>query len=97
MIPGVFFLMQNEPTQRFLQAQRIFLPQVALVIVAGSLHILWCHLFINVAGLGVVGAGVAFSLTHVLLFVISVSFITITKMVGEAWFCIGKESFFGFR
>ena len=93
LLPGVFFQLQNEPVLRFLQAQGIFRPQVVLIVLLGSLHILWCYLYISVAGLGVVGAGAALSTTHVIIFVVSYVYISYTNIVGEAWFCIGREAF----
>ena len=63
------------------------------IVIFGTFHVMWCYLLISVAGLDVVGAGAALSITHIVIFVVSYVYITYTKIVGEAWFCIGRESF----
>ena len=66
-----------------------------ITVITGVMHVLWCYLFVKVAGMGVAGAGLAISTTNKLNLIMITGYITASGLVGEAWFCIGREAFSG--
>ena len=93
MLPAVFCLLQYEPLSRYLMAQEIFLPQMVLMIINSALHIVWCYLFVIIAGLEVFGVGLATSLTWFLNLISLTLYVNISKCCEESWICIDMQAF----
>lgn len=68
-------------------------------IITTLLHPLWCYLLIDVADLGVRGAGIAFTITEVLLLICLTVACNLMSDIKEAWFfsfseaCVGMKSY----
>ncbi|KAL2248835.1 UNVERIFIED_CONTAM: Protein DETOXIFICATION 35 [Sesamum indicum] len=63
LIPQLFSLGINFPTQKFLQAQSKVIVLAWVAILALVSQIFWCWLFIDVFGWGTIGAAMAYDLT----------------------------------
>ena len=75
LIPGLFFYAWNICVQAYLQSQRITRPGAVAGVVAAILHVPANLLFINVFGLGFVGAGLATSWSNGVVLAINVSYL----------------------
>jgi MATE family multidrug resistance protein len=92
MLPSLFFALQYNTSVRYLQAMNIFKPGMYITMTTVLLHPIWCHLFINVLGYGVVGAGLSMSLTQLLNVLIISVYIqyTMPGRYPDSYFFINK-------
>ena len=68
-----------------------------VMIVNSMLHILWCYLFITIAGLEVTGAGLAMSVTWFLNLTSLTLYVQLSKCCKESWICFDIEVFHDLR
>jgi len=66
-------------------------------VVTTSFHLLWCHLFVNVLGMGIAGTGAAYSLTNLINIIATQLYMTRIPALREACIWPSAESFTGFR
>jgi MATE family multidrug resistance protein len=92
MLPSLFFALQYNISLRYLQAMNIFRPGMFITLSTVLLHPVWCHLFINILGYGIVGAGISMSLTQLLNLVVITIYIhfTMPSKYPDSYFFINS-------
>ena len=93
MIPSLFFAIQFNASVRYLQSQSYFLPGMYITLFTVCLHPIWCYLFIAHAGLNVVGAAFAMTITQILNFIIISVYIHYWTPHPESYFFFNRDSF----
>lgn len=75
-----------ESTRFYLLAQNIFhIPAYALLL-STTLHIFWCHLFVNVFGLGLLGVAIARTITDATSATFCLLYVKLKNPCPESWF-----------
>ena len=95
-IPGVFFILQWQLTNRFLQAQGIFRPQMYMTLFGGLMHIWISYLFILRTNLGLQGAAIATTITFMINFATFYIYSRFSERTKKSYAPWTRESFRGF-
>ncbi len=75
-----------ETTRFYLLAQNIFHIPAYAQLASTTLHIFWCHLFVNVFGLGLVGIAIARTITDATSATICLTYVKLKNPCPESWF-----------
>jgi MATE family multidrug resistance protein len=70
---------------------------VAIISFTSVLHLLWCHIFINVLDLGVSGAAYSLMLTQTLNFLLSTAYIYYVDPLPGTFFKLNADCFVGWK
>jgi len=81
-----------ETTRFYLLAQNIFNIPAYVLLISTSIHIIWCHLFINVMGLELLGMALARTITDVTSLSLLLIYIKIKNPCPESWIAWTNEA-----
>jgi MATE family multidrug resistance protein len=91
----VFFEVAAGSNYRFINIIGKPLVNFIPVLASLALHPLWCYLFIFVFNLGLIGAGLALILSHLLIAIYGTIYINFMQPIPEAVFWLNRHSFTG--
>jgi MATE family multidrug resistance protein len=91
----VFFDVQTACNFRFLNVLKKPHINFIVLVIAGALHPLWNYIFIIVLDMNVIGAGISFTLSRLIICILSSIYLHFWNPLPESYFCINKTSFFG--
>lgn len=91
LLAGVLGDVGRVVAQIYLQSQNIVFPSLIVEVVANILNVCYHYIFIFVLDLGVIGAGIAVTLTFWTEAIICFLYVKITGMYKETWSGFSKE------
>jgi len=86
-----FFYMLFEINRFYLTAQNIFDVPACIIFISTALHILWCHVFVNILGLNLLGMAISRTLTDGISVILILLYIRMKNPCPESWFPWTKE------
>lgn len=89
---SVFFALQFNSSIRYLQSMNIFVPGSIITLVTSFIHPFWCHFFVNILDLGIVGAGYSMGATQFTNFALISLYIFFSNPYPESWVFISEET-----
>jgi len=87
----LFFYMLFEINRFYLTAQNIFDVPACIIFISTALHILWCHIFVNVLGLELLGMALSRTLTDGISVLLIYLYIKYKNPCPESWIPWTKE------
>ncbi|KAF0908223.1 hypothetical protein E2562_023845 [Oryza meyeriana var. granulata] len=92
-VPGLFAFSSLQCLLRYLQTQSVVLPLVVCSLAPFLLHVALAHLFVNVLGLGLAGAGAAVSATFWVSCLMLIVYVLRSEKFAETWNGFSAEAF----
>jgi len=90
MIDLIFYML-FEVTKFYLIAQNLFEIPACILFISTSLHIFWCHFFVNVMGLELIGMAIARTITDGTSMALLLIYVKLKNPCPESWFPWNKE------
>ena len=97
LIPGMLFHSQFDATRQYLISMHRSLLVSVTMITTSLLHIVWCYLLVNTAGLGVLGASLAMLISYALNFTLITLFCLATSDLKNSFFFFTSDTFAEFK
>lgn len=91
----VFFDVQTACNFRFLNVIRKAHVNFVILVIGAVFHPLWAWIFINYLDMGVVGAGISFTISRLIIALCGTIYMHIWNPLPESYFCINKACFKG--
>jgi MATE family multidrug resistance protein len=93
MIPGSWALVQFDALKRFCTSQ--FKTQLPFYtqLISTFFHIIWCHIFIKILDLGIVGAAISLNLTYFINMFIIEYWVRSSHEFEDTWIKHDSRSF----
>ncbi|EGC37376.1 hypothetical protein DICPUDRAFT_54031 [Dictyostelium purpureum] len=96
LLPGLWFQLQTNIFQKYLQCQGIMWPSIAVGVILNGFNVLFNVLLVNglgsYGGMGYRGAALATSISRVIAFISMISIFAIWKLHKETWFGLKREA-----
>ena len=93
LLPTSFIFIFIDASKNLLFARNHFFLPVSVQLFVSLIHPLWCHIFLNIFGLGYYGVSVAMTFTQALTLGVLIWCIQYKNLGEESWFWFNSKSF----
>ena len=94
-MPAVFFYAHYDLLKRWLACMRLTFYPLVIMVIATTIHVLLCLLFVKYLDLDIIGLAIAHSVKDCLLFILTVLYSWNSEKVKNAFAPLDSETFRG--